>query len=87
MILEILGLILFLTLLTFPMWIENNWKNWLFTDKKTKEYLKNEKLRLKMIKHKEEKKIKICTRTQPYKIDEKTYAICNFTCDGNCMFP
>ena len=90
MILEILGLILLLILYTFPIWFENNWRYWkdcainfYFTDKKTKEYLKNRSI---MIKPQEEKKIKICTRTQPYKIDEKNYVICNFTCDGNCMF-
>lgn len=94
MIIEILGLILLLTFYTFPIWFDNNWRDWkkcvinfYFTDKKTKEYLKNEKLRLKLVKPQEEKRIKrICTRTQPYKIDEKNYAICNFPCDGNCMF-
>ena len=93
MILEILGLLFLLTMLTFPLWIHNNWKT-LYFDKDYKllmEFQKEERKKYKIwLKvHKNDTKIapkKICTQTQPFQIDEKHSMICNFACDGNCRF-
>jgi len=91
MILEILGLLSFLTMMTFPLWIHNNWKTYYF-DKDYKlliEFQKEERKKYKiwLKEHKNDTKIaskKICTETQPYQIDEKHFITCNFPCDGNC---
>lgn len=29
---------------------------------------------------------KVCTKSQPFRINEKFGVICNFNCDGDCMF-
>ena len=91
MILEILGLLLLLPMMTFPLWIHNNWKI-LYFDKNYKLLMKIQKEERKKYKnllkeHKNDPIIapkKICTQTQPFQIDEKHYIICNFSCDGNC---
>lgn len=99
---EILGVLLMLAFFTFPLWIHNNWKVMIYCKlldingfyvwvdrkdyKETKIYLKE----LKEIQEPVQKfvyKQKICSKQQPFKIDEKLSIICNFACDGkDCQF-
>lgn len=82
-LLELIGFLIFFFLISFPVWIHGNWKT-LF-DKELKRYLKEERKR-KSYKIDSKRYTKICTQHQPYKINERYYIICNFPCDGNCMF-
>jgi hypothetical protein len=82
-IIELIGWIIIFSLFSFPVWINGNWKTIFDKDlHKYYKYLKNEKKLQKMQKTKYHKK---CTQYQPFRIDEKTYIICNFNC-GNCQF-
>ncbi|MDD5649127.1 MAG: hypothetical protein PHF86_01730 [Candidatus Nanoarchaeia archaeon] len=78
---EITGLILLLLFFSFPIWInKDNWKTFF-----NKEYFKQKKKLQKTILPIEYKN-KICSQYQPFKLSKKKYVICNFLCDGECIF-
>lgn len=88
-LLELIGWIIIFFFFTFPLWIHGNYKT-LF-DKELKQYLKEEKKKLRQIKilrqiKYEKGEMKICTQYQPFKLDDKNYVVCNFICDGDCQF-
>jgi len=85
---EILGCLFMLSFFTFPLWIHNNWKVIIGPErKKLKNYLKEQK-KLQFPKQKNiQYQKKMCSKQQPFKVDEKLSIICNFACDGNdCQF-
>jgi hypothetical protein len=84
-IIELVGCIIFFFLISFPIWINGNWKT--IFDKDLNIYykqLEKDKLQYKQLKIVSKKHI--CTQHQPYQLNEKEYIICNFICDGNCRF-
>jgi hypothetical protein len=82
-LLELIGWIILFFFFSFPVWINGNWKTIFDFDKDLNKYLREKKKKLQI---KIEQKNKICTQYQPFKIDDKTYVICNFICDGDCQF-
>jgi hypothetical protein len=82
--LEILGLFILLTFLTFPLWIHGNYKT-IFDFKENHKI--NKYLKLEQRSYNLQKQFnKICSQKQPFLIDEKTSIICNFPCTGKCVF-
>ena len=92
MILEILGLLLILFFFTFPIWLnwnqmsKWNWKDWkeyFFDNHNIYHGYHDYHVKTSVVKS---KLIKKCSKTQPYKLNEKQEIIYNFICDGKCMF-
>lgn len=81
--LELIGWLIFFSFISFPVWINGNWKT--IFDKKLNKYhreLKKEKNKVQSINYKKH----ICTQYQPFKLTDKEYVVCNFICDGDCQF-
>ena len=84
-LLELIGWIILFFFFSFPVWIHGNLKT-IFDKELNKYYRDLEKKKLQNLQIKHKKKMKICTQHQPFKLDEKSYVVCNFICDGDCQF-
>ena len=84
MIFEILGCVFLVSFLTFPLWIHGNWK--LLFDREHMKYMRECRKEKPKKLHTQQLRTKTCTQYQPFRLDKKTYIICNFPCDGDCQF-